>query len=164
MQYQEAASKMNEEGGKKTLQDMARKEVPDYFTGQEEKLQAGVAKLEKLKRKYGSIPDSRYLPKHVPSDMKDKPIIERIVPGINFQLFQLSNLTMTDLSPFAMYKFTSRLRVGPGATYRLQFNKKVQPVHTHDAFGYRVMTDYNVFSGFSLHAEWEWMKMVVPSY
>ncbi len=160
MQYHEAASKMNEEGAKNAAKEFAAKELPDYFAGQEDKLQAGVAKLEKLKKKYGSIPDSRYLPKRVPNDMKGKPLIERIVPGSNFQFFKMAGLTMVDISPFAMYRFTGRLRGGLGATYRMQFNKKVQPVHPHDAYGYRVMADYKVLKGFNVHAEGEWMKMV----
>lgn len=158
-QYQDAAAKMNEEGGKKAIKDIASKRLPDLFAGREEKLQAGVAQLEKLKRKYGSIPDSRYLPRHAPSDMKGKPFIERLVPGINFQFFQLSGLTITDFSPFMMYRFTSRWRAGAGGTYRLQFNKKIEPVHTHDSYGYRIMTDYKVISGFHAHVEVEWMNM-----
>ncbi|HEY8937495.1 MAG TPA: hypothetical protein VIM65_19855 [Cyclobacteriaceae bacterium] len=160
MQYQDAAKKMNEDGGKSALKNIASKELPDYFAGNEKKLQAGVAKLEKLKRKYGSVPDSRYLPKHVPNAMKDKPFIEHVVPGINFQVFQIGGYSTVDISPFVMYKITTRWRTGIGSTYRMQFDKNINFVHAHDAHGYRIMTNYTLFGGFNFHVEGEWIRMV----
>jgi hypothetical protein len=160
MKYHDAAAKMNEEGGKRMLIDMVGKEVPDYFAGQGEKLKNGIARLEKLKRKYGSIPDSRYLPKRAPNPMKGKSLIERIVPGINFQFFKINNLSVIDVSPFVMYRFTGRLRSGLGGTYRLNFNSKVRLDHDHNAYGCRLFADYALFNGFQAHAEGELMRMV----
>lgn len=159
-EYQDAIKKIDAKNANALLKKAGVDPVPDYFAAHQADLQAGIKRLEKLKKKYGSIPDSRYLPKHPPSDMKGKALIERLVPGLNFQFFQQSSLTMADLSPFVMYRFTSCWRAGIGGTYRLQFNNKVQLVHPHDAFGYRLMTDYSIISGFNVHVEGEWMKMV----
>lgn len=159
-QYQDAVKEMND---KKLLEDgkeLGQKQLTDHFAGKEEKLKAGAAQLDKLKKKYGNIPDSRYLPKRAPNPLNGKPLIERLIPGINLQVFEQRNLVNIDASPFVVYKISPRWRVGTGATYRFQFNKKVQLVEDHPAYGGRVMTNILIWGGLHFHLEGEVMKIV----
>ena len=105
-QYQDAVKEMND---KKLLADgkeLGQKQLTDHFAGKEEKLKAGAAQLDKLKKKYGNIPDSRYLPKRAPNPLNGKPLIERLIPGINLQVFEQRNLVNIDASPFVAYKIS----------------------------------------------------------
>jgi hypothetical protein len=159
-QYQDMVQQLNKEALESKAESVGEKEFADHFSGNEQKLQVGVANLNKLKRKYGNIPDSRYLPKRVPNQLKGKPLIERLVPGINMQVFQQRNLVNIDVSPFMAYRIYPRWRVAAGGTYRFQFNKKVHLKQENPAYGYRLFTNYNAFAGFHLHAEMEWMRTI----
>jgi len=49
-----------ERGDLKNVGEISTKEVKNPFIGKEVRLQAGVLQLDKLKKKYHTIPDSRY--------------------------------------------------------------------------------------------------------
>src|SRR5258708_36962381 len=83
-QYEDMVKNLKKENALKDVKNISTKALPNPFVGQEAKLQAGIAQLDKLKKKYGTFADSRYLPKRVPNEMKGKPFKERIVPGFGY--------------------------------------------------------------------------------
>ena len=141
---------------KDKAKETAAKEMPDYFSGQEDKLKAGVAQLDKLKRKYKTIPDSRYLPKHVPNEMKGKPFRERVVPGMSLQFYK-SDLAALDFSPYLAYKLSGRFRPGVGASWRAAVSIKDPTFRYDEVFGVRVFNDLRWRGNFYLHTEGEWL-------
>jgi hypothetical protein len=153
--YRESVSRIT--AGKINDEDksLAKQALVDHFAGQEQKIQAGIAQLNKLKKKYHTIPDSRYLPKHAPNEMKGKPFRERFIPGVNFQFFR-NAYPVIELAPFALYRASGRIRTGVGYTYRIMIDDKhMKPVHDQRAYGFRLMTDYALISGMYLRAEGE---------
>ncbi|MBS1545490.1 MAG: hypothetical protein JST14_17770 [Bacteroidetes bacterium] len=154
-QYKDMMASLNTKEIEDKAKLTAQAELRDQFAGQEARLQAGISELNRLKKKYGQIADSRYLPKRAPNLMKCKPFKERFVPGMNFMIFR-NDLFVVDLMPFAMYKLSSRWRGGIGGTYRINFDDhKNQAIGNRDAYGIRAMVDYQFFRGMSAHGEFE---------
>jgi hypothetical protein len=143
-------------GGVPEVKNISTKSLPNPFIGQEAKLQAGIAQLDKLKKKYGNIPDSRYLPKHVPNEMKGKPFLERLVPGISYQVYT-KNKTGIDFSLYLMYRMTGRVRLGTGGGERFIVDGKQPYVSDGRVQFFRVMADFRGLGSFYFHAEEEWM-------
>lgn len=156
-QYQTMMASIND---KKALEEnaksMAQGKLQDPFAGQEAKLKNGIAQLDKLKKKYKTIPDSRYLPKRVPNEMKGKPFRERIIPGMSFQFYKADNVAI-DWSPYFSYKLSSRFRPGIGFTMREEMTKKFPFMKQNGVYGYRVMNDFRWYGNFYLHTEGEWL-------
>ncbi len=153
-QYQEILNQIKKEKGAISGIDI-KKELPDPFLNKEEKLQLGIAELDKLKRKYIDVPDSRYLPKKVPNQMKGKPFKLRFVPGFNFQLLDGSRWGV-DLMPYFMYKVSGRLRLGLGFDYRLISDNKTL-FSSAQVFGFRVLGDVRMYGTWYFHLEGEWL-------
>lgn len=153
-QYQEMLNQIKKEKGAISGIDI-KKELPDPFLNKEEKLQLGIAELDKLKRKYIDIPDSRYLPKRVPNAMKGKPFKQRFVPGFNFQLLDGSKWGV-DLMPYFVYKVSGRLRLGLGFDYRLVSDNQTF-FSSAQVFGFRVLGDVRMYGTWYFHLEGEWL-------
>lgn len=156
-QYQTMVSEVKD--GKELaskVKETAAEQLPDYFAGQEDKLKAGVAQLDKLKRKYKVIPDSRYLPKHVPNEMKGKPFRDRIVPGLSFQFFT-GDQGAIDFAPYLSYKLSGRLRPGIGFSWRAAISSNKPYVKYDEVYGYRIFNDLRWRGNFYLHTEGEWL-------
>src|SRR5260221_2522362 len=154
-QYNDLLQNMGTPKGLKEGGAIATKEMPDLFAGNEAKLQACIAQLDKLKKKYHTIPASRYLPKHVPNEMKGRPLKDRLVPGLTFQLFKGNKLGI-DLSPYLMYRLTGKLRLGASGTYRLLINSKQWNIRPGMVYGVRAMADYRWINSWYGHLEAEW--------
>lgn len=154
-QYQDELKKISNGKGLQEGETLAKHQLVDHFAGQEQKLSAGMAALEKLKRKYRNIPDSRYLPRFVPNEMKGKPFKDRIVPGVSFQGFAGSQKGL-DLSPYLLYRLTGKVRLGAGATWRFTAPGSVH-IQYGKVFGYRGIAEYRFLGGWYVHAESEWM-------
>ena len=155
-QYNDLLQNMGTPKGLKEGGAIATKEMPDLFAGNEAKLQAGIAQLDKLKKKYHTIADSRYLPKHVPNEMKGKPLKDRLIPGLTLQLYKVDKLGI-DLSPYLMYRLTGKLRLGASGTYRLLINSKQWNIRPGMVYGVRAMADYRWINSWYGHMEGEWM-------
>jgi hypothetical protein len=154
-QYQDMLSNIDKEKGLKEAGKISSKELKNPFVGQEAKLQAGIAQLDKLKKKYHTIPDSRYLPKRAPNEMKGKPLKERIVPGLGFQWYQGKQIGV-DLSPYFMYRLRGGLRIGVGVSDRFVIDNKKWDVSSGHVLAIRAMTDFRLINTLNLHAEEEW--------
>lgn len=139
------------------VKEAAKEQLPDYFAGQEDKLKAGVAQLDKLKKKYKTIPDSRYLPKHVPNEMKGKPFRDRIIPGIGLQFFK-SDKAAIDFAPYFSYKLSGRFRPGIGASWRTAISVKDPSIRYDEVHGFRIFNDLRWRGNFYLHTEGEWLR------
>ncbi|HMJ67793.1 MAG TPA: hypothetical protein VK508_02795 [Cyclobacteriaceae bacterium] len=156
-QYQDMlASVKDKNGAIGTVKGLASEHVVDHFAGKEDKLKAGIAQLDKLKKKYKNIPDSRYLPKRAPNEMKDKPFRERIVPGISLQLFK-ADRTALDVAPYVAYKLSGRFRPGIGVSWRAAVWLKHPWMKKDEVYGYRLFNDLKLYSSFFLHTEGEWL-------
>ncbi len=153
-QYKDIVANL-QKGNLKDIDKLAAKEIKNPFIGQEAKLKAGVAQLDKLKKKYHTIPDSRYLPKHVPNEMKGKPLKERLVPGLSFQVYQQAQVAI-DFSPYLMFRLTGRLRLGVGASDRTVINQKTWNIGSGHVQALRAMVDFRTLARLYFHIEEEW--------
>jgi hypothetical protein len=95
------------------------------------------------------------------NEMHGKPLIERIVPGVTFQVSNVNNRATTFLNPWIGYKLTDHFTAGAGWNGSLGFR------HFHffgrrRVSGPRLFLDYKMRRGFSVRAEVEWMKTYTP--
>ena len=95
--------------------------------------------------------------------MKGKPLIERIIPGIAFQIQRKGEDMLVDFGPYAGYRFTGRITAGLG------WNQRVAYTVDHNAFnssarvfGPRMFGEYKLWKGFSPRAEVEVMNTQTP--
>jgi len=154
-QYQDMVKNL-QKGDLTSAEKLSTQEVKNPFIGQEAKLQAGVMQLDKLKKKYRTIPDSRYLPKRAPNEMKDKLLKERIVPGVSFQVYQLAKVGL-DISPYIMYRVSGRLRAGVGGSIREVIDSKKWSMTSGNVQAIRIMAEYRLLPSLYFHVEEEWM-------
>jgi hypothetical protein len=162
-QYQAMLAKGNDpEALKAMAKEAAVKYTTDHFAGKQEALQAAMDKMSKLKSKYSEVSSLKDLPKRVPNPMKNKPLIERVVPGFAFQI-QKANTFMIDLNPTLAWRFTGRFTAGAGWNERLSFEKWNQIVEQDRIYGPRAFSSFSFRKGFSLKAEVEKMNTFVPT-
>ncbi len=134
----------------------------DHFAGQKEVLQGAMDKMGKLKSKYSSLNSLKDIPKRKPNEMKGKPFIERIVPGIAFQI-QKSGSILLDYNPLIGYRVTGRFTVGAGWNERLTIGKHANISLDDRIYGPRVFADFKIGKGFSVRTDIEKMNTYVPS-
>src|SRR5690606_8886071 len=98
-----------------------------------------------------------------PNAMRGKPLIERIVPGIAFQVHRRNEEWLADFNPYAGYRFSGRITGGAGWNYRLAYNKDSRSFPTtFRIYGPRVFGEVKAFKGISGRLEAEWMKTFIP--
>ena len=93
----------------------------DHFAGKQELLQQSMDKLGKLKLRYSEVQSMADLPKRLPNPLKDKPLIERLVPGIGFQIQKSENFLL-DVNPTLVYIICPRIHAGIGWNQRLPWD------------------------------------------
>lgn len=142
----------------------SKKQFEDYFAGHEDKIDSEIKSMEKLQRKYHSVTDVRYLPKKRTNPEKGKPFVERLIIGTGFQIDRKDpKWTGMDISPYIGYRFSDRLRMSAGGTYRVTFDTKTfEFFQQNKVFGYRTFANYRIFNGWFGHLEAETLKMQVP--
>src|SRR5690606_11718045 len=101
---------------------MAKEKAVDHFAGKQEQLKAAMEKMLKYKQKYSSVSSIKDLPKRPPNPMKNKPFIERLVPGVFFQ-YQRKNAYLLDVNPYVGYKLSGRFTTGMGWNHRYAYDK-----------------------------------------
>lgn len=159
-QYQAMMEEMNsKKPSREDAEKLAKRELQDHFANEQTKLKAGIAELDRLKKKYHTIPDSRYLPKHAPNIMRGKSFRERIVPVLSFQSFSSKDV-LIDFQPTVAYKVSGRLRPGLGGSYRVEASSK--SVSYAKVYGFRVFNDYRFIGSNYFRVEAEWMN-IAPS-
>ncbi len=159
-QYQAMMEEMkSKKPSREDAEKLAKRELQDHFANEQSKLKAGIAELDRLKKKYHTIPDSRYLPKHAPNIMRGKPFRERIVPILSFQSFSSKDV-LIDFQPTVAYKVSGRLRPGWGGSYRVEASST--SVSYAKVYGFRVFNDYRFIGSNYFRVEAEWMN-IAPS-
>ena len=140
-----------------------RQVAVNHFAGKEEELKKAMEVVSKYKLKYTSLNSLGDLKKRPPNEMKDKPWIERIVPGIAIQLQKEGDNVLVDFNPYFGYRFTGRITGGLGWNQRVAYNTDMNTFN-QDAkiFGPRAFAEYKLWKGFSPRAEVETMNTNVP--
>jgi hypothetical protein len=131
----------------------------NHFAGKEEVLQQAMDKVAKYKQKYSSINSLSDITKKRPNEMHGKPLIERVVPGISFQILKRGNDVLVDFNPYAGYRFTGRITAGAGWNQRISFD---HPSRVTRVYGPRFFGDYKLSKGFSPRLEVETLNTNVP--
>jgi hypothetical protein len=152
-------------GGPDQLKQMAKKKVYtaaiNHFAGKEKVLNDAIAKLDKLKARYPHLDSiTNNLPRKARNAMHGKPLRERIVPRLDFQL-QRTDVYLLDYFPNAAYRFTGRLLAGAGWNERIGIDN-FRPSLNPRIYGVRTYVEFKAFKGLSARAEIERMNMAVP--
>ena len=135
------------------------REATSHFAGQEVVLQNAMDKMSKLKTKYSKVKSMAELPKKLPNPLHDTPFIERLVPGLTFQLLK-SQSVLLDVNVLALYRITPRLSSGAGWVERVVFDTKKQ--NSTSVYGPRAAFQFNLSKGFSLRFQPELLNTFVP--
>ncbi len=150
----------SEEEAKEVIETEARKYAMDHFAGKEDKLQAAMDQMSKYKQKYANVQSIKDLPKRY-NEMKDKPLRERLVPGLSIQI-QKSNDWWFDFNPYVGYRFTSRITAGLGWNQRIAYNFDSWETNSSmKVYGPRSFGEFHIKKGFSARLEIETMNTPV---
>src|SRR5690606_10240301 len=104
--FMEAAEKMKDpEALKEEVKQQAVKQAVNHFAGKEEVLQSAMEKMSQYKTKYESLNGLSEIRKRLPNAMHGKPFIERIVPGVAFQILRKDDLFL-DVNPYIGYRIS----------------------------------------------------------
>jgi hypothetical protein len=161
-----AGNLQDQEELKQHLVEKVQQEVVDHFAEQKEQLQKSMESLTKIKQKFASVTSLRDLPKRPPNEMKGKPIRDRLVPGVSFQLYKRDDDVLLDVNPYVGFRITKRLTVGAGWNERVGYNFDAMawsPEKAH-IYGPRLFSEYKLNRGFTLRGETEVMNTYVPPY
>lgn len=120
-EYSHVDSAWVKEKAKALVQEQVAEFAQNHFEGKQEVLKQAMDKMSKLKGKYSEVKSLAELPKRAPNPLKGKPLIERLLPGISFQI-QKSDYFLLDVNPYLMYLITPRFSAGAGWNYRLPFD------------------------------------------
>jgi hypothetical protein len=115
----------SEEQAKQELLNQAKEAVTDHFAGKEQELKSAMDQISKYKKKYHNVNNLEQLAQLIkkrPNEMRGKPLIERIIPGLAFQLQKRDDLLFVDFNPYFGYRFTGRLTAGAGWNQRVAYN------------------------------------------
>jgi hypothetical protein len=158
------AGQLNDaEAVKEKLQEEIQQQAVDHFAGKEQQLEKAMETLAKYKKKYASVQSLEDLPKKRPNPMRDKPFVERLVPGIAIQIHR-KDIWLVDFNPYLGYRLNERLTTGLGWNQRLGYNFEENEFQSElRIFGPRSYGEFNVAKGFSARLELEYMKTTVPT-
>ena len=163
-----AGTLKDQEELKKLLTHEVQKQAVGHFAGKEQELKSAVDLISKYKRKFGNVNNLEELAaliKKRPNEMKGKPLIERIVPGIGFQLQKKDDLLFVDLNLYVGYRFTGKLTAGIGWNQRVSYNLNDNTFDSEPRiFGPRAYSEYKLWKGFLPRVEVETMNTFVPPY
>lgn len=122
------------------------------FTPEMKARQKDLAKVKKLN---ASVPSVKNM-KHKRTDpLKERPLYERIVPGIALQTHG-GNVFAIDFAPQVSYRITSYLSAGTGILYRVGFDKEYSSfISGQGVYGFRTFMDYRLVKGLFVHGEYE---------
>ncbi|WP_333821101.1 hypothetical protein [Ohtaekwangia sp.] len=153
----------NPEAMKEQAMQQVKEVAVNHFAGKEEVLKEAMEKMSKLKNKYSSLNSLSEIGKRRPNEMRGKPLIERLLPGIALQIQKKGNDMLVDFNPYIGYRLTGRLTSGIGWNQRVGYNTR------HDSFspgtrifGPRIYTEFKLAKGFLPRAEAELMNTQVP--
>jgi hypothetical protein len=122
------------------------KVMVDHFVDKPEVINQGMEELNKLQKKYGDVPDSRYLPKRRKNPEREKPFIERMIFGNAFEVQQVSpKWTGVRTWPHVGFKFSDRFRSSIGFTYEFDLApRQIEYRKVDSPFGFRASAAYKL--------------------
>ncbi len=131
----------------------------EYLTSKAPIITQSQSKLTKAKKLYGSFQSIKTIAKRGPNDMKQRTFIERLVPGVNLQIYRNDHVVV-DVAPVLGYRLSNRWTVGLSGMYRVgadkQFNHFLQK---EGVYGMRTYGQFTVKDGFFLHGELEALRL-----
>jgi hypothetical protein len=141
------------------LQEKAKEEFIDHFEGKEEIVKKDLEDIARLQTKYRDIADSRLLPKHPwkVNAMKNKPFIERLIPGIDLQVLSGNNISV-NVAPSITYKLSGVFQAGVSTFKQVTYFRMQEALRFVDCYGFRFSTQAKIFKGFHLYGELERYK------
>jgi hypothetical protein len=162
-EFMEAAEKLKDpEALKEELKEQALKKAVDHFAGKEDVLQAAMDKMAKYKTKYESLNSLSDLKKRPPNPMKGKALVERLIPGVAFQILRKDDLFL-DVNPYVGYRISGRLTSGFGWNQRIRYSTQNNYFTSPSVvYGPRWFSEASVWKGFSGRLEVECLNAVVP--
>ena len=153
---------------KEAALNLAKEQAVNHFAGKEEQLKAAMEQLAKLKAKTKGAEGVVDLFKKHQNTMKQKTFLERLVPGIVFQV-QKPNNVWIDFNPSLGYRFYGRLTAGLGWNERWSLSfKERHSYSTEHIYGPRSFIEFKWKDYLFLKAETEWMNIlpvsIYPAY
>ncbi|HTH56901.1 MAG TPA: hypothetical protein VL728_12715 [Cyclobacteriaceae bacterium] len=150
----------------KNIDSMAMKQLQpavNHFAGKEKELTAAMDKVSKLKQKYSSVKSLSDLPKRAPNPLRDKPWIERIVPGLNYFVIN-RNYTLVDFNPYMGWRFNPRFTAALGWNERIGIaHGRFRTRQFDRVFGLRATASYSWTHGINFKIAPELMNAWVPT-
>jgi hypothetical protein len=146
---------------KEAVQEQILNAAQDHFAGKQEVLQQAMDKMSKLKNKYSEVKSLAELPKRLPNPLKGKPFIERLVPGVSFQI-QKSQFLLVDVNPTLLYKIRPRLSAGAGWNERLPFDGWKILGGNERVYGPRMIVQFLWTKGINFRLQPEVMNTTIP--
>jgi hypothetical protein len=153
----QAKALKNKKSSPDSAKTMLKKKFVDHFAGKEEVVQKNLEDIAKVQLKYGTFADSRVLPKRPPNEMKGKPFIERLVPGITLQVFKQGEVSV-DVAPFVGYRFSGHISAGIGGYRRLTYFEKSDHLSAVRCYGYRLFGSVKVIQSFNAYTDIEYFN------
>lgn len=147
------------------LKEQAIQQLPklakNHFAGQEAVLKQAMDKVSKYKSKYSELTSLKDVPKRRPNEMRGKPSVERLVPGITFQV-QNSERVLLDYSPSLGFRISGRLTAGLGWNERVGIGKKLRFTRADRIYGPRTYVSFRWKKGISFRADVEQLHTYMP--
>ena len=132
----------------------------NHFVGKEKELTSARDQMSKLKKKYANLKGLEDLTKRRPNEMRGKPWIERIVPGLTLQFLSGKNVVV-DVNPSLTYLFNTRLSAGLGWVERLTVHDW-QVERKNPVYGLRSFGEFKLSKGFAARADVESLNAMIP--
>lgn len=147
---------------KEMVQEQLLNPAMDHFAGKQAVLEQAMDKMSKLKNRYSEVKSLAELPKKLPNPLKGKPFIERLVPGITFQI-QKSQYFLLDINPVLQYKLWPRISAGLGWNERIPFDGWKVKWGNERVYGPRAIVQFKWTKGITFTLQPEVMNTTVPS-
>src|SRR5579859_6550957 len=156
-------AKAQDAKGAEALAQQQLQPAVNHFAGKEKELKSAMGEISKYKQKYSNVKSLAELPKRPPNPLKDKPWIERVVPGVNY--FVMSrHYTMVDFNPNVGWRFNPKLTASIGWNQRIGISHGNLHTRRYDrVFGVRGSVSYAWSHGFVFRLSPEMMSAYIPT-
>lgn len=140
--------------------DQVKTEAVNHFAGKEEVLKGAMEKMAKLKSRYSEVKSMADLPKRLPNPLKGKPLIERLVPALTFQIINEKSVLL-DINPSIAYRIYPKWKAGLGWVERITFDKWTPKV-SERVYGFRTYNEVSLPKGFQVRGDIELVNALIP--
>ncbi len=156
-------SKMKDAKSAEALAEQQLAPAVNHFAGKEKELQSAMGTISKYKQKYSNVKSLAELPKRAPNPLKDKPWIERVVPGLNYFILS-KHSTFVDFNPYIGWRFNPKLTASIGWSERIGVSHGNVGTQQYDrVYGVRANASYLWALGFIFRLSPELMSAYVPT-